>query len=206
MVFRMLLLDNARNIWPMVVLITVIVSSFRIAYLIKYNKKFVFHKELLSLIFMIYILCLYYVVTYQDVGYGGINLVPFKEMLRYSFGSPKFIKNVIGNILMFLPFGFFVSYYLKANKVSYPFILTLIVSLTIELVQLQIGRIFDIDDIILNVVGGFCGFLIYIALSAIESRLPKFMKRDSFINFIFILILCIIFIYSFNIDVIGWFR
>lgn len=206
MIFRMLLLDNARNIWPMVVLITVIVSSFRIAYLIKYNKKFVFHKELLSLIFMIYILCLYYVVTYQDVGYGGINLVPFKEMLRYSFGSPKFIKNVIGNILMFLPFGFFVSYYLKANKVSYPFILTLVVSLTIELVQLQIGRIFDIDDIILNVVGGFCGFLIYIALSAIESRLPKFMKRDSFINFIFILILCIIFIYSFNIDVIGWFR
>ena len=206
MIFRMLLLDNAKNIWPMVVLITVIVSSFRIAYLIKYNKKFVFHKELLSLIFMIYILCLYYVVTYQDVGYGGINLVPFKEMLRYSFGSPKFIKNVIGNILMFLPFGFFVSYYLKANKVSYPFILTLVVSLTIELVQLQIGRIFDIDDIILNVVGGFCGFLIYIALSAIESRLPKFMKRDSFINFIFILILCIIFIYSFNIDVIGWFR
>lgn len=206
MMFRMLLLDNARNIWPMVVLITVIVSSFRIAYLIKYNKKFVFHKELLSLIFMIYILCLYYVVTYQDVGYGGINLVPFKEMFRYSFGSPKFIKNVIGNILMFLPFGFFVSYYLKANKVSYPFILTLVVSLTIELVQLQIGRIFDIDDIILNVVGGFCGFLIYIALSAIESRLPKFMKRDSFINFIFILILCIIFIYSFNIDVIGWFR
>ena len=206
MIFRMLLLDNAKNIWPMVVLITVIVSSFRIAYLIKYNKKFVFHKELLSLIFMIYILCLYYVVTYQDVGYGGINLVPFKEMLRYSFGSPKFIKNVIGNILMFLPFGFFVSYYLKANKVSYPFILTLIVSLTIELVQLRIGRIFDIDDIILNVVGGFCGFLIYIALSAIESRLPKFMKRDSFINFIFILILCIIFIYSFNIDVIGWFR
>lgn len=206
MIFRMLLLDNAKNIWPMVVLITVIVSSFRIAYLIKYNKKFVFHKELLSLVFMIYILCLYYVVTYQDVGYGGINLVPFKEMLRYSFGSPKFIKNVIGNILMFLPFGFFVSYYLKANKVSYPFILTLIVSLTIELVQLRIGRIFDIDDIILNVVGGFCGFLIYIALSAIESRLPKFMKRDSFINFIFILILCIMFIYSFNIDVIGWFR
>ena len=204
--FKVLLLDNVMNIWPMIVLITVIVSSFRIAYLIKYNKKFVLHKELLALIFMIYILCLYYVVTYQDVNYGGVNLVPFKEMFRYSFGSPKFVKNVVGNILMFLPFGFFVSYYLKANKVGYPLVLTLIVSLTIELVQLKIGRVFDIDDVILNVVGGFCGFLIYVALSAIESRLPKFMKRDSFINFIFILILCIILIYSFNIDVIGWFR
>ena len=204
--FKVLLLDNVMNIWPMIVLITVIVSSFRIAYLIKYNKKLVFHRELLALIFMIYILCLYYVVTYQDVNYGGVNLVPFKEMFRYSFGSPKFVKNVVGNILMFLPFGFFVSYYLKANKVGYPLVLTLIVSLTIELVQLKIGRVFDIDDVILNVIGGFCGFLIYVALSAIESRLPKFMKRDSFINFIFILILCIILIYSFNIDVIGWFR
>ena len=204
--FKVLLLDNVMNIWPMIVLITVIVSSFRIAYLIKYNKKLVFHRELLALIFMIYILCLYYVVTYQDVNYGGVNLVPFKEMFRYSFGSPKFVKNVVGNILMFLPFGFFVSYYLKANKVGYPLVLTLIVSLTIELVQLKIGRVFDIDDVILNVVGGFCGFLIYVALSAIESRLPKFMKRDSFINFIFILILCIILIYSFNIDIIGWFR
>lgn len=204
--FKVLLLDNVMNIWPMIVLITVIVSSFRIAYLIKYNKMFVFHRELLALIFMIYILCLYYVVTYQDVNYGGVNLIPFKEMFRYSFGSPKFVKNVVGNILMFLPFGFFVSYYLKANKVSYPLVLTLIVSLTIELVQLKIGRVFDIDDVILNVIGGFCGFLIYVALSAVESRLPKFMKRDSFINFIFILILCIILIYSFNIDVIGWFR
>ena len=204
--FKVLLLDNVMNIWPMIVLITVIVSSFRIAYLIKYNKMFVFHRELLALIFMIYILCLYYVVTYQDVNYGGVNLIPFKEMFRYSFGSPKFVKNVVGNILMFLPFGFFVSYYLNANKVSYPLVLTLIVSLTIELVQLKIGRVFDIDDVILNVIGGFCGFLIYVALSAVESRLPKFMKRDSFINFIFILILCIILIYSFNIDVIGWFR
>ena len=204
--FKVLLLDNVMNIWPMVVLITVIVSSFRIAYLIKNNKKFVFHREFLALLFMIYILCLYYVVTYQDVNYGGVNLVPFKEMLRYSFGSPKFIKNVVGNIIMFIPFGFFVSYYLKANKLSYPVILTLIVSLTIELVQLKIGRVFDIDDVILNVVGGFCGFLIYVGLSAISNRLPKFMKRDSFINFIFIIILCIILIYSFNIDVIGWFR
>lgn len=203
---RVLLLDNVINMWPMVVLITVIASSLRIAYLIKYNKKFVFHRELLALIFMVYILCLYYVATYQDVSNGGVNLVPFKEMLRYSFGSPKFIKNVVGNILMFLPFGFFVSYYLKANKIGYPAILTLIVSLTIELVQLKIGRIFDIDDIILNVIGGFCGFLIYVAISAIENRLPKFMKRDSFINFIFIIILCIILIYSFDIDVIGWFR
>ena len=206
MVVKSIIEDMWDSIWPMITFISIVAVTIRGAYLFRGSKKLVLHKELLSWIFIIYILCLYYVVTYQDVNYGGVNLIPFKEMFRYSFGSPKFVKNVVGNILMFLPFGFFVSYYLKANKVSYPLVLTLIVSLTIELVQLKIGRVFDIDDVILNVVGGFCGFLIYVALSAIESRLPKFMKRDSFINFIFILILCIILIYSFNIDVIGWFR
>lgn len=201
--YKLLLLDNVSNIWPMVVLITIIISSFRIAYLVRYNKKFVFHRELLGLITVVYILCLYYVATYQDINYGGINLVPFREMFRYTFGSYKFMRNVVGNILMFIPFGFLASYYLKANKVSYSLILSLIVSLTIELVQLKIGRTFDIDDVILNVVGGFVGYILFVGVSAIESKLPKFMRSDGFINFIFILILCIIIIYTFNLNIIN---
>ena len=32
-------------------------------------------------------------------------------------------------------------------------------SLAIEIVQMCIGRVFDVDDILLNLIGGFCGFL-----------------------------------------------
>ncbi|MBD9097984.1 hypothetical protein EGP98_00030, partial [bacterium] len=60
---------------------------------------------------MIYILCLFQVVTFQDATYNtGNNLIPFKEIFRYSLGSRLFIKNVLGNVVMFMPYGFLCSY------------------------------------------------------------------------------------------------
>jgi len=197
--------DIMPDIWPMVLIITVIVSSLRIAYLLKGNKKFCLHKEILSLIFIVYILCLYHVVTFQDVNYGVNNFVPFKEIFRYSIGSIKFLKNIVGNIVLFIPFGFFVSYYLKNKKMFTSVILTLITSTTIEVVQYYIGRVFDIDDIILNLVGGIIGFLLFIGFDAIRGRIPKFMKSDTFLNILIVIIIVLIVIYSFNINVFGWF-
>ena len=37
----------------------------------------------------------------------------------------------------------------------------LVVSIIIELIQLKIGRAFDVDDIILNIVGGILGYYLY---------------------------------------------
>ncbi len=204
MIVKNLINDIMPEVWPMVLIITVIVASLRIAYLINANKKFVIHKELFGLIFIVYILCLYHVVTFQDVNYGTNNFVPFKEIFRYSIGSAKFIKNIIGNILLFIPFGFFSSYYLKARRISTPLILTLITSCTIEIVQYYIGRVFDIDDIILNVIGGILGFLLYIGLDAIKKRLPNFLKSDLFLNIVIIIIIVLLIIYSFNLNVFIW--
>ena len=39
--------------------------------------------------------------------------------------------------------------------------MTLIVSIIIELIQLKIGRAFDVDDIILNIAGGLLGYFLY---------------------------------------------
>lgn len=206
MIIKNMINDIMPDIWPMVLIITVIVSSLRIAYLIKGNKKFCLYKELLSLIFIIYILCLYHVVTFQDVNYGTNNFIPFREMFRYSLGSTKFIKNVVGNIMLFIPFGFFSSYYLKNKKMTLTFILTLITSLTIEIVQYYIGRVFDIDDIILNVIGGVLGFLLFVGFDAINKRLPKFFRSDAFLNIVIILVIVLIIIYSFNLNVFAWFR
>ena len=158
------------DVWPMLIIILVIICSLRITYLITKHKKFLLHRELIYLISIIYLLCLFHVVTFQDVNYGASNFVPFKEIFRYSFGSPKFIRNVIGNIMLFIPFGFLSSYLLKNRKFSVVTILTLIASLTIETVQYYIGRVFDIDDIILNLVGGIVGFLIYVGLDAIRNK------------------------------------
>ena len=148
--------------WPMIVLTCVVLISLRVAYLIRNKKKLIFHQDLTMLMFIVYILCLFQIVTTQDVsGEHGINITLFKELTRYEFGSRLFYRNVIGNIALFIPFGFFTSFYLKLEKKRFVIFLTMLVSLVIEFIQLNIGRAFDVDDIILNVVGGFIGYLIY---------------------------------------------
>src|SRR5699024_1806752 len=111
----------------------------------------------ITLLFIIYVLCLFYVVTFQDVSWSTSNFTPFSEMFRYEIGSRLFIKNVLGNVILFLPYGFFAAYYLKLKKPWSILGLSILVSLTIETTQLLIGRVFDIDDIILNTIGGLFG-------------------------------------------------
>ena len=176
--------------WPMVLISSIIIISFRIAYLLKNHVKFVLYQDLLMLCFIIYVLCLFQVVTFQDtVSWSSNNFIPFREIFRYAFGSRLFVKNVVGNMLLFLPFGFFVSYYLKCKKVWLPLILTLIASISIETVQMVIGRVFDIDDILLNLFGGCLGFLCYYVLSKIGEKLPSVLKSEMFLNIIAIVLL-----------------
>jgi len=192
--------DIVPGMLPLIIFVSVVLISLRLTYL-KGSRKFVLHRELLMLVFILYILCLYHVVTMQDINYGGINLVPFKEMFRYEVGSYKFIKNIIGNILLFIPYGFFSSYYLNNKKVSTNIMLCLIATFSIEAIQYYIGRVFDIDDIILNVIGGFIGYLLYISLMAIKEKLPKFMKSDWFLNLLFIVIIVLGVVYGFNLNI-----
>ena len=84
MVVREIIKDMLPSMWPMIVFVSVVAISLRLTFL-KGSRKFVFHRELLSLVFIIYILCLYFVVTGQDINYGGTNLIPFKEMFRYYY-------------------------------------------------------------------------------------------------------------------------
>ena len=165
------------NTWPMIVLTCVVLISLRIAYLIKNKQKLVFHQDLTMLLFIVYILCLFQIVTTQDVsGEHGINITLFKELTRYKFGSRLFYRNIIGNIALFLPFGFFTSYYLKLDRKRFVLLLTIVVSFVIEFIQLKIGRAFDIDDVILNVIGGFLGYVLYRILDKIFGDLDEGIK------------------------------
>lgn len=161
------------NTWPVITITIIAIISLRIIYLIKTKTKFILYEEMLSLIFIIYMLMLFQVVTYQDVISYGNNFLPFKELTRYQIGSELFYKNIIGNILLFIPYGFFVSYYLKLDKKRLAFLLVFIVSLTIECVQLLINRCFDIDDILLNLVGGMLGYLVYRLLDIITDKMSR---------------------------------
>ena len=194
------LADALLAIWPMLFIFTVILSSVRIAYLLSRRQKIVLYREFLTLAFIIYILTLFYIVTFQDGSMADSNFVPFKEIMRYDFGTDLFWQQTVGNILLFVPFGFFVSYYLKTKKLIPIFILSLITSLSIEITQNAIGRTVDIDDIILNVTGGIVGYYLFVGLDSINDKIPKFLKRDWMFNIMVIILMIIIVIYLFNLD------
>ena len=179
--------------WPIVLVTVIAIISLRITYIIKNKKKFILYEELLSLIFVIYLLMFFQIVTYQDVISYGNNFIPFKELTRYPLGSSLFFKNIIGNILLLMPYGFFASYYLKLEKKRSALALIFIVSLSIEIVQLIIGRCFDVDDILLNMIGGMAGFFIYKLLDTISNKMSRNTISTVLTSIIIILIVILLY-------------
>lgn len=177
------------EVWPMILIFCVVLISLRIVYIIKTKTKFVLYNELFYLAFLIYIMLLFHIVTFQDVVWSSSNFIPFKEIFRYDIGSKLFYKNVIGNMIMFMPYGFFVSYFTRLKKPYLIFFLSLLVSVTIESTQMAIGRVFDIDDIFLNVLGGVIGFYIYRILFKIVDSFPAFLKKPIVYNIIILLMI-----------------
>lgn len=169
--------DVLYDTWPMIALSCVVLISIRLTYLIKNKQRIVLSNEMMMLTFIVYILCLFQIVTSGDVsGVHGVNVTLFKELTRYQIGTRLFYRNIIGNIIMFVPFGFFTSYYLKLNKKRIIFYLALIVSIVIELIQLKIGRAFDVDDIILNIVGSLLGYYLYRVMDKVFGDLSDTIK------------------------------
>ena len=105
--------------------------------------------------------------TDTDRGYA-YNLVPLKEITRYfryyrTLGMPLFLINIVGNMVAFMPFGFFLPIISRRSRKWYNTVsFGLIFSLILETLQLifKVGR-FDVDDMLLNTVGAGLGFLVY---------------------------------------------
>lgn len=102
------------------------------------------------------------------------NYIPFKSIFCsvldvFRNGSiHNFIYQVIGNIILFIPLGFFIKFFMQDKKVFLRSLISIIfISCSIEsfqgLANYGLGinyRSVDIDDIILNVTGGLLGYLI----------------------------------------------
>ncbi|MED3549643.1 VanZ family protein [Cytobacillus praedii] len=103
--------------------------------------------------------------------YRSINLIPFETIrsyIRVDDGiRTKWVDvNVWGNVLMFVPAGIYLMIFKERAIKSFIVICSL--SLGAEIIQyiFAIGAS-DIDDLILNSLGGLIGILIYLVLERI---------------------------------------
>lgn len=111
-------------------------------------------------------------IQLQDVRWKNINIKPFSGMYVLYLssvinGDIYSIINLFGNILVFIPWGFFLAVYYKEtkNEKSRILVITILTSFLIETIQLFVGRYADITDIILNTIGVFLGRLIFCYLN-----------------------------------------
>ncbi|ETI65987.1 VanZ family protein [Neobacillus vireti] len=103
----------------------------------------------------------------QRTFFRSINLIPFHSIMEYISGSSDTLRrfalgNVLGNIVIFIPLGIYLPLLKNDKRVKTNLLFIFIMSLLVEIIQglLGIGAS-DIDDIILNCLGGWIGILGY---------------------------------------------
>ena len=142
--------------------------------------------KIFSKIVLFFILCLYIAVlsklilfkyiplaqiiehfnfTYDGYHWRDNNFVPFKTIKFYLYKAeinPNIrIENLAGNVVGFVPFGFILPLLTKGfQKFKAVTLATFFLSLAFEVIQLifEFGS-FDVDDLILNTLGGILGYI-----------------------------------------------
>ncbi|WP_343248330.1 VanZ family protein [Diplocloster hominis] len=116
-------------------------------------------------LFYIFVLCVLLFRTIHPA--RSLNLVPFRSIINYLSGRDQImhtfaLSNVLGNIVLFIPLGIYLTLFHRDKRIFKNLLWIVIISLTVEIIQytfrLGIG---DIDDIILNSLGGFLGIAAY---------------------------------------------
>lgn len=131
----------------------------------------------LYILLFFYALIFKYVSPWELFGSGrehflAANTIPFHTIYGYLSGSLKVpllvaLSNIFGNIILFVPLGIYLQLLKKNKKTWISILIVFMVSLIVETLQFALGiGVADVDDIILNCLGGLIGIFIYRGLYA----------------------------------------
>lgn len=188
------------------VLGVLLVPIYVVLLFINIKKKKTFLEHLIFTTFYIYISLVIKVTIFQipidklllthlhSVEGYPVNLIPFKSISNfYSDGDQRtFLKQVGGNILMFIPTGCYIPLIMKKIvNLGKTMIIAIMASLLIELTQALISsligfgyRSVDVDDIILNTFGALIGYLFlrFVFLPILKKNPSLVSNKETSIN------------------------
>lgn len=131
-------------------------------------------KQIAVMLFFVYIVVLGYLLFFastfgRDATFEQrYNLIPFKTIgnyLKYRdyVDSKTLWINLMGNIIAFIPMGFFVPVLFKKGRgLIKVFLFSAMFSLLMECFQyIFVVGTFDVDDVFLNTWGGMIGFFLF---------------------------------------------
>lgn len=142
-------------------------------------------QTLFKILFIMYLILLLYITLFAwnygaslgPAGPGGrnYNIIPFRSIYRIGVFSPTWvdpIRILLGNIIMFIPLGFFIPIIWKRKRSLIKVVfLGFFLSLCIELSQfLFTHRVANIDDVILNTFGTWIGVCVFLVMNKLKRR------------------------------------
>lgn len=134
-------------------------------------------------LFMAYCVLMLWLLFGQRLGQAaaGLNLKPLRTLkifwwtLRHS-SNADFIRhaviNLVGNVAMFVPLGFFVPcIWTEVGKLGWHCLCMVVTIVLVELLQLVTGLgTCDVDDLLLNLIGTAIGFGLFKIWKRINRR------------------------------------
>ena len=136
-----------------------------------------------KVLFLLYVgFLIYFLFLAEWYGRTGVSeeyrykLELFRDVKRFiiyrdQLGAFAVFANLAGNILIFVPYGFFISMASRSRGFFKTLFFSMGLSLCVEITQLfsRVGS-FDVDDILLNTVGGVVGYIIFLICNAIRRK------------------------------------
>lgn len=170
----------------------VYITAYLLLYAIKKERRKIRWKNLAELLFCIYFVTLLRITGILSLHFGkggsfGYNLVPF-------IGS-SFIPTAL-NFCLFFPYGFLLPAVFPSGRWNWKKIVSagMLTSLCIEILQLFGGRYAEIDDVLMNTIGVWSGYMVYrILTESAENRKRAFCRG---IGLCAVLLLCFTGIYA----------
>jgi hypothetical protein len=106
-------------------------------------------------------------VTAGDSAGSSVNLVPFRDIgaVLRSGNASLAVVNLAGNILLFAPVGFLLGLLVRRPVLAVP--LGIVLSTAEEALQFVVGRVADVDDVLLNALGTLLGVMAARAVRAL---------------------------------------
>lgn len=93
------------------------------------------------------------------------QFIPFKTIFHFFTDSgdyKNFIINILGNIILFIPFGMANLILKKKQKYAILLFIFVVIMFCVEALQNITGRgMFDVDDVLLNSIGMSLGFYFF---------------------------------------------
>ena len=137
------------------------------------------HKLIYIFVFLIYLFFVFYITIFnREPTYRRRVLTPLWEYHELFYGESLYwFKQIICNIIMFIPFGVLIGLNSRKLKIIHIIIISTSFSLLVELCQYYTKRgLLEFDDVFNNTFGAVIGF-VFIKLTIVLMQYKRLSNK-----------------------------